>query len=214
MIKTFFLSLLATSSFVMADPGCCNEFTTEVTSCCFDRPLFEVKAGYFFFSDSKMRKVYDKGGIDVQLCTAYPFLNLINGWTVSAYGALEYFHLSGRSLNGDQKTSLWAVPINIGLKSHYEISPHCEYYLAAGPRYLHLHQHNHSNYVYKNRSKNALGFFVNTGFYYSLNDCWVLDIFGEYSYAKMHFHGGRSNVYTRNIQVGGFTFGGGLGYRF
>lgn len=177
-------------------------------------PYFEFKTGYFFFSDSKMEKVYDRGGLDLQLCISYPLWDMNCGWTLNAYGAIEYFHRSGRSLNGHQNTSLWSVPINIGLKPTFAITPDMHYYFAFGPRYFYIHQHNHSSYVYKNQSRNGLGLFVNTGFNYLLCNQFTIGIFGEYSYAKTHFHSGNSNVYTRNIQVGGFTFGGGLGYEF
>jgi hypothetical protein len=206
----FFLSLLAIATTLSATKGSCS----ELTPCCFSRPLFEVKTGYFVFSDSKMRKVYDRGGWDIQLCGSYPLWNLTSRWTLNAYGAVEYFHRSGKAINGDQKTSLWSVPVNIGLKPVYAISANTQYYFAVGPRYLYIHQHNHSSYVYKNQSSNELGFFINTGFDYVLCDQLVIAIFGEYSYAKMHSHSGKSRVYTRNIQIGGFTFGGGLGYEF
>lgn len=212
--KTFFLSLLAISSTILATQGSCSELMQETIPCCFSRPLFQVKAGYFFFSNSKMRKIYDRGGLDIQLCASYPLWNLTCRWTLNAYGALEYFQRSGRSINEHQKTSLWSVPINIGLKPVYAINANMQYYFAIGPRYFYIHQHNRSSYVNKNKSRNGLGLFVNTGFNYFLCDHFVIDVFGEYSYAKTHFHGGKSGVYTRNIQTGGFTFGGGLGYEF
>lgn len=193
-LKAFFCLFLAISSTVSAT-------------------LFEVKAGYFFFSDSKMRKVYDRGGLDLQLCTTHPLCTVTRRWELHAYGALEYFQKSGKSINGNQKTSLWAVPVNIGLKPIYTINERMLYYFAVGPRYLYIHQHNHSSYVSKNNSRNGLGFFVNTGFNYLLCNGFVLDIFGEYSYAKIRFHA-KSGSYSRRIQVGGFTFGGGLGYEF
>jgi len=174
----------------------------------------ELKTGYFFFTDSKMRKVYDKGGWDIQLCASYPLCNLTSQWTLNAYGAVEYFHRSGKSINDHQKTELWSVPINIGLKPVYALNANMQYYFAIGPRYFYIHQHNHSSYVYEDKSKKNLGFFVNTGFNYDLCNHFLIDVFGEYSYAKVHFHSGRSHVYTRNIQTGGFTFGGGLGYEF
>lgn len=177
-------------------------------------PLWEVKAGYFFFSDSQMRKVYDRGGLDVQLCAAYPLCDLSCEWSLNAYGAVEYFHQSGKSINEHQKTSLWALPVNLGLKSVYEMNPNTSWYFTVGPRYTYLQQHNHSSYVYKNPSKNGFGFFVNTGVDYVLCDHWAIAIFGEYSYVKMRFHSGEPRVYARNMQVGGFTFGGALGYTF
>jgi hypothetical protein len=203
--KTFFLPLLAASSTLLAAQGSCSELT---------RPLLEAKAGYFFFSNSEMRKVYDRGGLDLQLSVSYPLWNLASGWTLNAYGAVEYLHCSGRSINDHQKTALWSIPVNIGLKPIYAINANTQYYFAIGPRYFYLHQHNDSSYVYRDKAKNGLGFFVNTGFHWVLCEHFVFDVFGEYSYAKTHFRGGDPLVYTRNIQVGGFTFGGGIGYKF
>lgn len=161
-----------------------------------------------------MRKVYDRGGWDVQLGASYPLWNLTSRWNIQAYGAVEYFDRSGKSINGHQKTSVWSVPVNLGIKSLYTLTAHMRYYCALGPRYFHLHQHNSSSTIYKNKSRNGLGFFLNTGFTYVLCDHLVADIFGEYSYAKMRFPEEEPHIYTRNIQIGGFTFGGGLGYKF
>lgn len=210
--KTFFLSLLIIASTLSAIQGSCCELTQETEPCYFFQPFLEVKTGYFFFSNSKLRKIYDRGGLDIQLCAAYPLWNPTSRWTLNVYGAVEYFHTTGKSIHGHKKTSLWSVPINIGIKPVYAINACMQYYFAVGPRYFSIHQNNHSSYVYRTISKNGFGFFVNTGFYRLLYDQYLIDIFGEYSYGKTHFHGGRSHVYTRNIQIGGFTFGGGLGF--
>lgn len=216
-LKTFVVASLAISSTISAIQEPCSELAQEnqeTASECFCQPLFEIKAGYFFFSDSKMRKVYDKGGADLQLCASYPLWNLADGWILNAYGAIEYFHRSGKSVNDGQRTSLWSVPINIGIMPAYAIDDNTQYYFAIGPRYFYIHQHNDSTYVYKNRSRNGLGFFANTGVNYTLCEGLAIDIFGEYSYAKTHFHKGKSQAYTRHIQIGGFTFGGGIGFEF
>lgn len=191
--KMFFLFFLVISSTIMG---------------------FEVKTGYFFFSDSKMRKVYDRGGLDIQLCDSYPLWNLTRRWNLSAYGAVEYFHRFGKSIHGGQKTSLWSIPINFGLKPTYTIDTGMEYYFSVGPRYFYLHQHNLSSDIYKNKSGHGLGFFINTGLNYLLCDLFTLDIFGEYSSANAHLHSRSSHTYTRNIQVGGFAFGVGAGCEF
>lgn len=211
-VKTV-LILLAISSALSANQEPCSALAPAM-ACCFSQPTVEIKAGYFFFSDSKMRQVYRNGGLDVQACGSYPFWSLTNRWTLNAYGAVEYFYLTGKSLNGEQKTSIWSVPVNIGLKPVYAINTNLQYYFAIGPRYFYINQHNDSSFVYKNNSKNGLGFFVNTGFQYLLCNRFVIDVFGEYSDAKIRFPGGESGIYTTNAQVGGFTFGGGLGYKF
>jgi len=211
---TLFCLLLAISSIIPVAPASCSELRREIIPFCFSEPLFEIKTGYFFFSDSKMRKVYDRDGLDIQLCSSYLLWNLTSRWSLNAYGAIEYFHRSGNSMNGDQKTSVWSVPINMGLRPVYTINANMQYYFSLGPRYFYIQQRNRSPYVYKNKSRNGVGFFINTGFDYALGDHFLVDIFGEYSYAKTQFHGGNPRVYTRKIQVGGFTFGGGIGYSF
>lgn len=188
--------------------GSCDE------SCCDSQSLIEAKIGYFFFSDPQLSKVYDQGGLDIQLSATYPLWDAANEWILNAYVAVEYFKRSGRSINGHENTSLWSVPVNIGLKSTFMITPETQFYYTLGPRYFYIHQHNDSSYVYKNKSRNGFGFFFNTGLNYFLCDHFAFTLFGEYSYAKIHFHSDNSNVYTRNIQVGGYTFGGGIGYEF
>lgn len=193
----------------LSTEGFCDDCCPSV--CCEEpiRPIVEIKLGYFFFSDDKMRKIYDDGGFDVQLSGSYPVWEWLN-----IYGSVEYLEKHGKSLNAHQKTSIWEVPLSLGLKPTFEILPDIQYYFTLGPRYIFLHAHNDSNYVDKTINHNGLGGFVNTGFNFIFWDDFVFDIFGEYSYKKMHVHTSKTNVYTRSIQVGGFVFGAGLGYAF
>lgn len=183
-------------------------FCCEETNCS-PPPTIEVKCGYFFFSDSKMRKIYDRGGWDVQISGSYPIWK----W-LQVYGSAEYLEKYGKSLHDHQNTTIQEYPLSIGLKPVITICPGIQYYFTLGPRVFILHQHNSSSYVNKNISRCGLGGFVNTGFNFIFCDEFFLDIFGEYSYKKIHFHSSRENVETRNIQVGGYTFGLGLGYSF
>ena len=133
---------------------------------------------------------------------------------LQVYGSVEYQEVHGRSLHGHQKTSLWKIPVNLGLEAIINIYPKMQYYFALGPRYFYVHQHNDSSYVNRNINRNGVGGFANTGFLFLLCRHLVLDVFGEYSYERTHFHSSKTNVEGRHIQIGGFTFGGGLGYAF
>lgn len=177
------------------------------------KPTLEVKGGYFFFASSKMRQVYD-GGWDLQLSSSIPFWKPLTRFNLNAYGSIEFLRCSGISTVEHYKTYVWELPINIGLKPVFLLCQQIQYYFALGPRYFFIHQHNSSPYVDKNKSRNGVGLFVNTGFNIIPYKHLLIDVFGEYSYAKTHFHSSASNVYTRDIQVGGFTFGGGIGYFF
>ncbi len=173
-------------------------------------PILEVKAGYFFFANHTMRKIYDDGGLDVQLSGSCPVLDGLN-----LYGSVEYLSKHGRSLSGDQRTSVWMLPVSLGIKPIFFISPRIQYYFAIGPRYFYFHQHNHSSYVPTNASRNGIGGFVNTGFNFLSRKNLLIDVFGEYSYEKTHFHSyDKTHVEGEKVQVGGFVFGGGLGYAF
>lgn len=215
-LKTFFLSLRTVTSTISPASGTGSyiEFTEQASLCCFLQPSIELKAGYFVFSDSTMREVYNNKSINFQLCTSSPLFQIGKRGSLNLYHAVEYFHRSGKSLDKHEKTCLWSVPVNIGLKPIYAINSNLQYYLAFGPRYLCIHQTNDSSYIDKNRSKTRLGFFVNTGFNYLLSNHLMFGVFGEYSYTKIKFKEKISTVYTRNTQVGGFTFGAGLGYQF
>lgn len=174
------------------------------------RPMVEVKTGYFIFVSSKMRKIYKDGGLDVQLSGSYPIWK----W-LQAYGSVEYLERHGRSIRGDQRTRIWEIPINVGLKPIIKICKQVQYYLATGPRFFFVHQHNNSSYVNRNVTDGGVGVFANTGFNFLLHEQrLLLDIFGEYSYARVHHHSSKTNVYGQGIQVGGYTFGLGLGYVF
>jgi len=173
------------------------------------QPSIEFKAGYFFFASSKMRDVYNQGGIDLQLCGAYPI------WKgLEIYGSVEYLERSGHSLSSHRKTSLWEIPVNLGLKPVITICEQVQWYFTLGPRYFYVHQHNDSPYVNRNEGKSTVGMFANTGFNFIFWKHLLLDVFGEYSYGKIHFHTSKLGVQTRDLQIGGFTFGGGLGYAF
>jgi opacity protein-like surface antigen len=213
-VRILFSSLLVLLATTTSVYGFWNDDSYEYAPNCCSQPMLEIKTGYFTFSDSTMRKVYNWGGLDVQLCGSYPLWTPSDRWSLHAYGALELLLTSGKSLNDHQNTSLWSVPINIGLKPIYQINDDLRYYFAVGPRYFYIQQHNDSSYVYRNRSGSNLGFFANTGLNYLLCNCLVLDIFGEYSYGTIHFRDNEPFYYTRRIQIGGFTVGLGLGYEF
>lgn len=183
-------------------PECCTPVK------CYE-PIIEFKAGYFFFANSKMNEVFDKGGLDLQLSVAYPVWR----W-LEIYGSVEYLERNGKSLGGNEKTSLWGLPVSLGLRPVVSFSEKFQYYFTLGPRYVYFHAHNDSEYVDRILVKNAFGGFVNTGFYYFPYKHLVFDVFGEYSYVRTKFHPHKTNVFGVEIQVGGFAFGGGIGYAF
>jgi hypothetical protein len=181
--------------------------------CVHDCSYIEAKAGYFFFTSSPMSKVYDQGGVDVQVSGAYGGCS----W-MRIYGSVEYLQKSGYSLNAHQSTSIWEVPLSFGLQPYATLHQGPSYkvsgYLTLGPRYFFAHVHNHSDYVDHSMKQNGLGGFVNLGLLTAFSSHFLFDIFGEYSYCKLHFHSSHYATQGHSAQVGGLTFGAGMGYGF
>lgn len=171
-------------------------------------PCIEAKVGYFFFSDAKMRKIYDKGGLDAQVSASYP----IWGW-LQAYASIEYLERHGKSLNAHQKTCFEAVPLSIGIQTVIVIYEKLHYYFTIGPRYTFAHVENDSSYVSKNIHESGFGGFANMGLRFFIQNYLFVSAFGEYSYQKMRFKSSKV-TYGRNIQIGGFVGSGGIGFAF
>ncbi len=173
-------------------------------------PLIEAKSGYFFFIDSTMQQVYNKAGVDLQISGSYPIWRRLH-----IYASAEWLEKSGHSLSGNQKTRIVEFPISIGLKPVYSITPKLDYYMTLGPRYFIVSVHNNSPYVNRHLKAKTLGGFLNGGFLFNVYHGLTIDLFGEFSYGKVSFSSSIPNVVAaQHLQIGGLTFGGGVGYTF
>jgi hypothetical protein len=169
--------------------------------------LAEFKMGYFRPGDKVLRHIYNEGLLDLQLTSSFRV------WKpLYIYGAVEYISAEGRSIGGHEKTHLRLVPLSLGVQYILPITFDCKYYLTVGPRLFFFHQKNHSRGVPSTVNKWGCGGFVNTGFMYYLSHHIIIDVFGEYSYMRMHFESHRKNVSGNTLQVGGLTLGAGIGY--
>ena len=201
----YILALLATASTL------CYASTDAPQDQSYTPPYISAKTGYFFFTSSTMNDVYTNNGLDLQLSSGYPIINFLR-----IYGSVEYCKRSGHSLGGNQKTSIWQLPLSLGLQPVVQIckSTPIFTYLSLGPRYVFAHVNNDSNFVSRTMNSNGFGGFINAGFQFIPIKHFLIDLFGEYSYTKLNFSSSVANSTGNNTQVGGFTFGGGIGYAF
>lgn len=179
-----------------------------------DRGCVEVKGGYFFFSDKELLNIYSNGGAAVSLSGCYSLITWKERYSLDLYTSASYFSRSGYSMNGQQKTSIWQIPVDVGIRTRCMFSSSWQSYLGVGPTFFYIHQHNDSEYVPRNQGKGGIGFFINTGICYKPHPSILFDIFGEYFYGETHFQGKEPLYYSQRIQTGGFLFGAGLGYAF
>lgn len=179
------------------------------SSPCKVRPSFEVRAGYFVFTDHKMRKVFNQGGLDLQAALSLP----IYRW-LQLYIAGERVEKKGRSTNCHRRTHFWDYTASLGLKGVACLSPGAQWYLTVGPRYFYVHVHNNSPFVDRKVNHSGVGGFAGTGFNFFPVKNFFIDVFGEYSYGRLKFHAHKNHVYGEDRMVGGFAVGGGLGFAF
>ena len=169
----------------------------------------ELKPGYFFFANHTLRKIYH-GGFEIQGSASYPL-----GEVIALYGSLGYLQAKGKSLQGNQKTTISQMPFDVGLRAIARFGEYVKGYLSIGPRYFYFHQHNDSTYVDRDIRRSGIGFFINGGCNFIKNDRFLLGIFGEYGFEQKSFTSTLPNVYGRQgIQIGGFTFGASVGCVF
>lgn len=173
------------------------------------RAWLEIKPGYFFFSNHLLRKIYH-GGFEIQGSLTCPLSPM-----VALYSSLGYLKVKGRSLGAWQRTSVSQVPIDLGVRALVDLRECLTAYLTVGPRYFYFHQHNDSMFVNRNIRRNGFGFFINGGCNFIKDDCYLLGIFGEYTFEQKSFSSTMPNVYgRRDLQIGGFTFGASVGFMF
>jgi len=172
-------------------------------------PSIDVKVGYFFFTDSTMNDVYSNAGIDVQLAGSYPIWRY-----VSIYGAVEFFEKNGYSTTFNDKAWVYGIPLSLGIKVDFNLKEKPTVYAAFGPRYSFIQSRANSSFVPYEANSGGIGLFALAGLYFRIQPHYFLNLFGEYSYIPVHFKTVPTNVYGSDVDAGGFTFGGGLTYKF
>jgi len=181
----------------------------DLSPFCKPNPTIEAKGSYFFFTSQLLRDVYTDGGFQVQVSGAFPVY-----YALQIYGSIGYNQAWGNSENGGQSTTIWQLPVDLGLKPVFTIASVAQYYFSFGPRYFYVHQYNNSSFVNSTIGRSGIGLFVNTGFNFYPCERFLIDIFAEYAYEPTHFSSSRPNVFGGSVQVSTFAFGLGLGYKF
>lgn len=178
---------------------------------CINNQLFELKIGYFIPWDKALRQVYYSGGLDLRLSYTQPVSQHF-----SVYFDSEYVYLSGKSVNFHQHTHLNMFNLSAGLEiisSLYYNLMKC--YGVIGPRYFFVFQNNNPSFVDKHLNQNNIGGFVGIGVLFEPIQHFIIDVWMDGSYCKMHFHPHRNNVFSNgSVQVGGIALGLGVGYSF
>jgi outer membrane protein W len=170
-----------------------------------------VKVGAYFLLGSRASEIFGSALPAFTLeGNARVFKNL-NIWL----GA-SYLFGNGTAIGSHDKTHLNFVPISLGLKYVYPISPFVDAYLGAGPCYSFLNTRDHSSFVHKKVSKENWGAIVKSGLIYKYNNNLFFEGFINYTYQKFNFRNTSNDpfVYRNDLDLSGIELGVSVGWGF
>lgn len=170
--------------------------------------LSEVRAAYYYPTDSRFRDIYSDAGLYSFEVSVQAYKKLYP-WT-----SVGFLYTSGHSVGEGDSTELYMIPLGLGLKYFFDFRG-LKPYLGAGLVTGYVHIHNDSAYVERNQSDWVIGGVVKTGFLADLSEAIFFDFFMDYTYLTKNFDSSSHHyVVTRKGHLSGLSFGAGLGYRF
>ena len=178
--------------------------------------IVEFRPNYFLPSSETLNDIYHTGGIDYQLTGTIPLYQGPTFWArcFSAWWAVDYFDKTGKSEELGTLSHITMVPITLGLK-YTRVKGRLRPYLGLGMRYWFVNISNQTTSMMSKTNKNGIGGVGETGLLFFVHKYWTLDLFSSYSYKKF----GpptvtEPNIETTTLQVGGWNFGGGIGFKW
>lgn len=170
--------------------------------------IVEGKGAYFLPTDSKFSNIFHGSGIYGAEVTGRIWKNLY------AFASADFFNKRGKTVSFDTPTRINIINIGAGLKY---LVPFFfgDFYIGLGALPTRLHTHDFSPYIIQKRTKWGCGGIAKVGTYFNLPASFVIDLFVDYSFVKIHFDGSSSlNIPSQSARLNGCWFGGGVGYRF
>ncbi len=190
---------------------CCE---AQIDPCCEPDPrwYFEVKPGYFYFTDHLMRQFYNNGGFSFRAETGYKMWGPFYVWLDGGY-----FQREGRSLGIPASTKIKIATVTLGLKTIFYLHDRIALYAGAGPRVFMMMLHNSSPFVRGDDNEISVGAGFDAGFWvfpFPFSRNIFIDLFADYSLKKFKIEPDEISSDDFDVNVSGLTFGAGLGIRF
>lgn len=171
-----------------------------------------ARVAYYHPESSRMRKVYANGFADYQL-----EIGKMIGCHWQVWTGVSGFSKEGHSTYSHNSTRLQLIPIYLGVKYFYNVSPCIDLYAGGAACYSMLRIKDHSHYVHEHTNKNAFGGLAQLGLNYYFTDCIFVNLFADYYF--QHFHFKKSDSYSyyverNSLNMSGYKLGGGIGFVF
>lgn len=162
----------------------------------------ELRAAYLYPSGSRFREVYNDGGLEGQFEVARRLYDRWHGW-----GNITYFQRAGRSTETKERTRINIVPLSVGFKYELRCYDLVHPYVGFGGCYSFVTVHDHTEGK-KHFNRQNFGFVAKSGLIVNFTAAVIGDFFVDYMHQRIR------NYHRHYVDVGGFKFGAGIGYRF
>lgn len=218
MTKYLLTALLLLTIPVLADErevctpknGC--DLGCDVKDCRYRKWFVDFNVGYFRPFSKSLRTVIGEGGVDYQLALTYNW-NCYLGTFISG----DYFYKSGHSTGSGSKTDLWIAPLTIGLRASANLwksdNSALKAYALFGPRWYFVGAKNDVSYLKHHNFAQNIGCVGGVGLSYLYRQLTINAFFNS-SFGNVKTHSGNHNVKAPTTQVGGMTFGAGIGWNY
>ena len=177
--------------------------------------ILEAKGAAFLPTDCIFKQIYGKKGGLFGAEVTFQLSECNECWY--GFASVDYFQHCGRSIGLGDATKVKMVPLALGLK-YFISSCYADFYVGLGFQPTHVKTINSSVFVTPCTSQWGMGGIAKVGAYFDLYCNWVLDIFVDYSFAKLDCKNrcpqNRAFVVPIKANVSGTIVGAGLGYRF
>lgn len=172
--------------------------------------LVEFKAAYFLPSDAGLKNIYGNGGALYGPEVTFQ-LDECKKWY--GFASIDFFSKKGHSVGLCTPTTMYMMPLAVGVKYFAE---HCygNFYAGLGFQPTRLKIVNCSDNATQTTTKWGFGGIVKFGSYFDLPCNYFIDLFIDYSFAKVGRDCCSTQATALKVNLNGAIFGVGLGYKF
>ncbi len=172
----------------------------------------EGRIAYYKPSSKRVQEIYSNGWADYQVEVSKDFFC---NWRV--WAGVSGFSKKGHSIGFNDPTRIQMIPVSLGVKYMYSLTPCTKIYLGGAGCYSFLKIRDHSDYVHQHIRKEEFGGLIQAGAYYYFSRCLYADVFVDYLFQHFHFsHSHDSYYYVKrnSLDMSGFKVGAGIGCTF
>ena len=184
----------------------------------------ETGGAWYRPHNKSLKNIYTGGWIDLELEAAYGVGCNTDAWIGlnwiskkhNTHHAFKTLNSSGDYSKSDDKKQLWILPISLGAKYFFYLTPRLSLYVGGGPAYTFVKAERHAVFRNKTFSKQGLGAVIQSGIRYDWGDYTFVNLFCNYFHQNFHLSHTqrRASIQKSVLDLSGWKIGLSLGVYF